>query len=29
MSWLYFISGVVALIIFVYLLVTLFYPEKF
>ena len=29
MSWLYLLSGGVASAIFVYLLVALFYPEKF
>jgi K+-transporting ATPase KdpF subunit len=29
MSWLYLLSGGVSLSIFVYLLVALFYPEKF
>jgi K+-transporting ATPase KdpF subunit len=29
MSWLYLISGALALILFVYLLVALFKPEKF
>ncbi len=29
MSWLYLISGALALLLFVYLLVALFKPEKF
>jgi K+-transporting ATPase KdpF subunit len=29
MSWLYFLSGLAALVIFIYLLVALFFPEKF
>ncbi len=29
MSWLYLLSGLLALGIFIYLLVALFYPEKF
>ncbi len=29
MSWLYLISGALALAIFIYLVVALFYPEKF
>lgn len=29
MSWLYLLSGVLALAIFVYLVAALFYPEKF
>jgi len=29
MSWLYLLSGALALLIFIYLVVTLFYPEKF
>jgi K+-transporting ATPase KdpF subunit len=29
MSWIYVLSGLVALAIFVYLLVALFFPEKF
>jgi K+-transporting ATPase KdpF subunit len=29
MSWLYLISGALALLLFVYLLVALFRPEKF
>jgi K+-transporting ATPase KdpF subunit len=29
MSWIYILSGVVTLAIFVYLLVALFFPEKF
>ena len=29
MSWIYLLSGALALGIFVYLLVALFYPEKF
>jgi K+-transporting ATPase KdpF subunit len=29
MSWLYLISGGLALLIFVYLIAALFYPEKF
>ncbi|PPD40843.1 MAG: K(+)-transporting ATPase subunit F [Methylobacter sp.] len=29
MSWLYLLSGVLALVIFVYLIAALFYPEKF
>jgi K+-transporting ATPase KdpF subunit len=29
MSWIYLLSGVLALAIFVYLIVALFYPEKF
>ena len=29
MSWIYILSGVVALAIFIYLLVALFFPEKF
>ncbi|MFZ2449538.1 MAG: K(+)-transporting ATPase subunit F [Methylovulum miyakonense] len=29
MSWLYLLSGVLALAIFVYLIAALFYPEKF
>lgn len=29
MSWIYWLSGVLALIVFIYLLATLFYPEKF
>ena len=29
MSWIYLLSGVMALLVFVYLLVALFYPEKF
>jgi len=29
MSWLYLLSGGLAIIIFIYLLAALFYPEKF
>ncbi len=29
MSWLYLLSGALALLIFIYLVVALFYPEKF
>lgn len=29
MSWLYLLSGLAAFVIFVYLLVALFFPEKF
>lgn len=29
MSWIYLLSGVLALVIFVYLVAALFYPEKF
>ncbi len=29
MNWIYLLSGVVALAVFVYLVVALFYPEKF
>jgi len=29
MSWLYLLSGIAALAIFIYLLVALFFPEKF
>ena len=29
MSWVYALSGVLALAIFVYLLIALFFPEKF
>jgi K+-transporting ATPase KdpF subunit len=29
MSWLYLLSGLAALVIFIYLLVALFFPEKF
>ena len=29
MSWIYLLSGILALAIFVYLLAALFYPEKF
>lgn len=29
MNWLYLLSGALALVIFIYLLVALFYPEKF
>ena len=29
MSWIYLLSGGFALLVFVYLLVALFYPEKF
>ncbi len=29
MSWLYLLSGGLALLVFVYLVVALFYPEKF
>ena len=29
MSWLYLLSGVLAAAIFIYLLVALFFPEKF
>lgn len=29
MSWLYFISAGIALVIFIYLIFALFYPEKF
>jgi K+-transporting ATPase KdpF subunit len=29
MSWLYLLSGLAALLIFIYLLVALFFPEKF
>ncbi|QWF71908.1 K(+)-transporting ATPase subunit F [Methylomonas paludis] len=29
MSWVYGLSGVLALVVFIYLLVALFYPEKF
>jgi K+-transporting ATPase KdpF subunit len=29
MSWIYLLSGIVAAAIFVYLLVALFFPEKF
>jgi len=29
MNWLYLLSGLAALVIFIYLLVALFFPEKF
>ena len=29
MNWLYLLSGGLALVVFVYLVVALFYPEKF
>ncbi len=29
MSWIYLLSGVMALAVFIYLVVALFYPEKF
>jgi len=29
MSWLYLLSGLAALVVFIYLLVALFFPEKF
>ena len=29
MSWIYLLSGVMAVAVFVYLVVALFYPEKF
>lgn len=29
MNWLYWLSGSFALVVFVYLVVALFYPEKF
>jgi K+-transporting ATPase KdpF subunit len=29
MSWLYIVSGLIAVGIFIYLVVALFYPEKF
>jgi K+-transporting ATPase KdpF subunit len=29
MSWIYLLSGIMALAVFVYLLAALFYPEKF
>jgi K+-transporting ATPase KdpF subunit len=29
MSWIYVLSGLVAAVIFIYLLVALFFPEKF
>ncbi len=29
MSWMYLLSGIMALAVFVYLVVALFYPEKF
>jgi len=29
MSWVYLLSGVIALAIFIYLIAALFYPEKF
>jgi K+-transporting ATPase KdpF subunit len=29
MSWIYLVSGVLALVVFLYLLAALFYPEKF
>jgi K+-transporting ATPase KdpF subunit len=29
MSWMYLLSGGMALVVFVYLLAALFYPEKF
>ena len=29
MSWIYILSGILALAIFVYLVIALFYPEKF
>lgn len=29
MSWLYLLTGILALAVFVYLVVALFYPEKF
>ena len=29
MSWVYMLSGVLALAIFIYLIAALFYPEKF
>ncbi|MGJ0427820.1 potassium-transporting ATPase subunit F [Methylobacter sp.] len=29
MSWIYWLSGGLALVVFVYLVVALFYPEKF
>ncbi|MDD5268234.1 MAG: K(+)-transporting ATPase subunit F [Methylococcaceae bacterium] len=29
MSWVYLLSGVLALAIFIYLIAALFYPEKF
>jgi K+-transporting ATPase KdpF subunit len=29
MSWIYMLSGIMAIAVFVYLVVALFYPEKF
>jgi K+-transporting ATPase KdpF subunit len=29
MNWLYLLSGALAVVVFVYLIVALFYPEKF
>ncbi len=29
MSWVYMLSGIMAIAVFVYLVVALFYPEKF
>jgi len=29
MSWMYLLSGIMAVAVFVYLVVALFYPEKF
>ncbi|ESS73649.1 K+-transporting ATPase, KdpF subunit [Methyloglobulus morosus KoM1] len=29
MSWVYMLSGILAIAVFVYLVVALFYPEKF
>jgi len=29
MSWIYILSGLAALVVFIYLLVALFFPEKF
>lgn len=29
MSWVYLLSGILALLVFVYLVAALFYPEKF
>ncbi|MGD0959971.1 MAG: K(+)-transporting ATPase subunit F [Methylomonas sp.] len=29
MSWIYLLSGVMAAAVFIYLLIALFYPEKF
>jgi K+-transporting ATPase KdpF subunit len=29
MSWLYVVTGILALAVFLYLIVALFYPEKF